>query len=110
MSFMRTLSTRLMDRAKALERDMHRLPDEEIGQILDVFKEGFPKFFDRYEGPTEIEVEGEDQMVFLNGRDKPSFRCTGDGGAPCGCNVFRLKKGTTDRYVCNACKTIYIGE
>ena len=53
------------------------------------------------------------RMLYLEGRDQPSFRCTnrepnlGHGGGICGCNIFRLIHG---RYVCNACEARYIGE
>lgn len=42
-------------------------------------------------------------MVFLNGKDRPSFRCR------CGCNVF-TKAADDDIYTCNACGTEYRGE
>jgi hypothetical protein len=54
-----------------------------------------------------------DRMIFLDGRDMPSFRCTNEElgvgifRSICGCNVFRL---IHDRYVCNACGAKYIGE
>lgn len=47
-------------------------------------------------------------MLFLNGRDKPSYRCE------CGCNVF-TKKGVYKnskivQYECNSCGTLLEGE
>lgn len=48
-------------------------------------------------------------MVYLNGKDKPAFRCH------CGCNVFHHptdipKEKSQHTYICNACDTQYIGE
>jgi PHP family Zn ribbon phosphoesterase len=47
-------------------------------------------------------------MVYLNGKNKPAFRCH------CGCNVFHKKLNSTEEakttYICNACDTAYIGE
>lgn len=48
-------------------------------------------------------------MVYLNGKDKPAFKCS------CGCNVFHHPTGTPEEkshqtYICNACDTQYVGE
>ena len=48
-------------------------------------------------------------MVYLNGKDKPAFRCH------CGCNVFHHpadipEEKSLQTYTCNACDTQYIGE
>lgn len=53
------------------------------------------------------ESEPEPAMIFLNGRDRPSFRCNRGGAGECGANVFS-KKG--NRYTCHACGTVYEGE
>ena len=52
-------------------------------------------------GPT---ATGETVMIFLNGRDRPSFRCQ------CGCNVFMKDEPDGDVYTCNACGLEYRGE
>lgn len=44
---------------------------------------------------------GRNVMVYLNGKDKPSFRCV------CGGNVFSSYKGNL--YECNGCGTRYEG-
>lgn len=48
-------------------------------------------------------------MVYLNGKDKPAFRCH------CGCNVFHHPTDVSEEkshqtYICNACDTQYTGE
>lgn len=51
-----------------------------------------------------------DSMIYLNGRDKPSYRCQ------CGCNVFhevgreaKPNEPVVILYNCNACGTRYRG-
>jgi hypothetical protein len=53
-----------------------------------------------------IKVMENDTMLFLNGKDKPAFRCS------CKCNVFRKVICSDDklRYRCNACGDIYLAE
>jgi len=66
---------------------------------------------DRMQGAVDedyaiIEILERDTMLFLNGKDKPAFRCD------CKCNVFRkvICSDNKLRYKCNACETIYLAE
>lgn len=46
-------------------------------------------------------TEDNDIMPMIDGK---SFRCS------CGCNVFRRLKYNKNKYKCNSCEVIYIGE
>lgn len=53
-------------------------------------------------------MSAENFMVRVAG-SKRSFRCEGEEGRPCGCNVFQKSSDEPWRFVCNACGAAYVG-